>query len=163
MELLRIYLQDHLASATGAVELARRAHGSNRGSEFGPGLAAVHELLTDDRAALLDAMRRLGVDPDRLKVCAAWAAEKAGRLKLNGSVRSYSPLSRVVELEGLGLLLLGQRRLWETLDRVLAGDPRMAGFGAAARTTQVDDALARLADLHARAVAVAFPLPSPAS
>jgi hypothetical protein len=101
-------------------------------------------------------MRRLGVDPDRIKVGAAWAAEKAGRLKLNGRVRGYSPLSRVVELEGLALLLLGQRRMWETLGRVLAGD-RAPGVDAAGRAALVDEALARLAELHARAVALAFP------
>ena len=157
MELLRIYLQDHLASATGAVELAGRAYGSNRGTEFAPALAAVREQVSEDRDALLDAMRRLGVGPDRLKVGAAWAAEKAGRLKLNGRVRGYSPLSRVVELEGLGLLLTGQRQLWETLTRVLADDERMEGLDLAGRLGRVEEALARVAELHDRATALAFP------
>jgi hypothetical protein len=160
MELLRIYLQDHLASATGAVELAKRAYGSNRGSELGPGLAAVRAQLSDDHAALLDLMDRLDVGRDRMKEGAAWAAEKAGRLKLNGRVRGYSPLSRVVELEGLALLLLGQRQMWETLAQVLAGDPRTVGFDAAARAAHVDDALARVAELHRRASALAFPPPA---
>ena len=35
------------------------------------------------------------------KNAGAWALEKVGRLKLNGELTSYSPLSRVVELEGL--------------------------------------------------------------
>lgn len=162
MELLRIYLQDHLAASCGALELAKRAHGSNRGTEFGPGLAALRERLTDDRAALLDVMDRLGVGRDRVKEGAAWVAEKAGRLKLNGSVRAYSPLSRVVELEGLAMLLLGQRRMWEALGHVTAGDPRMAGFDGAARAAGAEEALARVAELHARASALAFP-PVPAA
>jgi hypothetical protein len=161
MELLRIYLQDHLASVTGAVELAKRAYGSNRAGEFGPGLAAVREQLTEDRTALLDAMRRLGVAPDRLKLGAAWTAEKAGRLKLNGSLRGYSPLSRVVELEGLALLLLGQRQLWETLEQVAGGDPRRAGFDVAARAAHIGEALEQVAELHRRATALAFPVSSP--
>jgi hypothetical protein len=156
MELLRIYLQDRFASATGAVELAKRAYGSNRGSEFGPGLAAVQQQAIDDRTALLDVMRRLGVKPDRLKVGAAWTAEKAGRLKLNGSWREYSPLSRVVELEGLALLLTAQRQVWETLAHVLADDARMEGFDAAGRSTRIDATLARVAELHHRATALAF-------
>lgn len=163
MELLRIYLQDHLASATGAVELAKRAYGANRGSDFGPGLAVVQQHATEDRAALVDAMRRLGVSADRLKLGAAWAAEKAGRLKLNGRVRGYSPLSRVVELEGLAMLLGGQRRMWETLDRVLTGDARTVGFEAAQRAARLGEALDRLAELHRRAVALAFPSPAAAS
>jgi hypothetical protein len=161
MELLRIYLQDHLAACTGAVELAQRAYGSNRGSEFGPGLAAVREQLSDDRDAMLDAMRRLGFERDRMKEGAAWAAEKAGRLKLNGRLRGYSPLSRVVELEGLALLLLGQRQMWDAVARATAGDARLAGFDAVARTARTDEALARVAELHRRATALAFPLPSP--
>lgn len=162
MELLRIYLQDHLATCTGALELAKRAQGPNRATEFGPGLAAVREQLAADRAALLDAMRRLGVDRDRVKEGAAWAAEKAARLKRNGRVRGYSPLSRVVELEGLAMLLLGQRAAWETLSHVTAGDPRMVGFDAAARVARTDEALARVSELHERAVALAFP-PAPAT
>ncbi len=162
MELLRIYLQDHLATATGAVELAKRAYGSNKGTEFGPALAAVREHLTDDRDALLDVMRRFDVSPDRLKVGAAWTAEKAGRLKLNGSWHRYSPLSRVVELEGLTLLLAGQRRLWETLAHVTASDRRMAGFDAAARMTGCDEALERASELHRRATALAFAPAPPA-
>src|SRR5215212_5256154 len=156
MELLRIYLQDHLAACAGAVELAQRAYGSNRGSEFGPGLAAVREQLSDDRAALLDVLRRLGFERDRIKEGAAWAAEKAGRLKLNGRLRGYSPLSRVVELEGLAMLLLGQRRMWETLDRVATGEARMTGFDAAARAAAADEALDRVAELHRRSTALAF-------
>jgi hypothetical protein len=161
MELLRIYLQDHLASATGAVELAKRAHGANRTSDFGPGLAEARDHVFDERAVLLEVMRRLGVERDRIKEGAAWAAEKAGRLKLNGRVRGYSPLSRVVELEGLALLLLGQRRMWEALAQATAGDPRMAGVDAAARAARTDQALERVAELHRRASALAFPLPSP--
>ena len=163
MELLRIYLQDHLASATGAVELAKRAYGANRGSEFGPGLAAVCELLVEDRDALLDVMRRLGVGPDRLKVGAAWVAEKAGRLKLNGRWREYSPLSRVVELEGLAMLLLGQRGMWESLAHALADDPRIEAFDAAGRVAGIDEALTRLAELRRRAAEAAFARSAPAT
>ena len=163
MEPLRIYLQDRLASATGVVELAKRSYGSNRGSAFGPGLAAVQQQAIDERTALLDVMRRLDVAPDRFKVGAAWAAEKAGRLKLNGRMRGYSPLSRVVELEGLTLLLTAQRQLWETLALVLTGDARAEGFDAAGHAARAGEALERLADLHRRAVEVAFAQPAPAT
>ena len=37
-----------------------------------------------------------------------WVAEKAGRLKLNGRVLSYSLLSRLVELEGLIMGITGK-------------------------------------------------------
>jgi hypothetical protein len=49
----------------------------------------------------------------------AWGAEKAGRLKLNGSLLSYSPLSRLLELEGLHLGLTGKLFLWQALEGAL--------------------------------------------
>lgn len=163
MTLLRIYLQDHLATCTGMVELAKRTHGANHGTEFDQPLAELRAELSADRARLLDAMRRLGVGPDRLKEGAAWTAEKVGRLKLNGRVRGYSPLSRVVELEGLAMLLCGKRRLWETLGS-FADDARLRGVDSAGMIVRTEAQLARVTELHARATALAFPLaPAPAA
>jgi hypothetical protein len=62
-------------------------------------------------------MCELGIRPDLAKVTGAWLAEKAGRLKLNGSLLSYSPLSRLEELELLALGVEGKLRLWLALQR----------------------------------------------
>ena len=56
--------------------------------------------IEEDVDALRDLMARLGVKPDRVKEAMGWTAEKLGRLKLNGQLLGYSPLSRLVELEG---------------------------------------------------------------
>src|SRR5436190_17534451 len=101
---LAIYLNDHLAGSVTAVELARRVAAENADSPYGETLAALRDELADDRHALQDLMKRLGVRGDPLKLIGSWAAEKAGRLKLNGELTRYSPLSRLEELE---LLLLG--------------------------------------------------------
>ena len=100
-DLLAIYLQDHLAGSTFGSELVRRARDANAGTEVGDFLAGLADDIAQDREALLALMAQLGVQEDRLKSGLAWTAEKAGRLKLNGRLTSYSPLSRVVELEGL--------------------------------------------------------------
>ena len=42
-------------------------------------------------------------------------SEKLGRLKLNGSLISYSPLSRLEELELLVLAIEGKVLLWRAL------------------------------------------------
>jgi hypothetical protein len=65
-----------------------------------------------------------------------WSLEKVGRLKLNGSLRGYSPLSRLVELEGLWTGVEGKRSLWRAL-LSLPDDPRLDK--------------AKLADLESRA------------
>jgi hypothetical protein len=60
-------------------------------------------------------MSTLGVKPDRRKDAVGWLGEKLGRLKRNGTWTSYSPLSRLVELEGLMLGVRGKQGLWEAL------------------------------------------------
>lgn len=119
--LLAIYLNDHLAGSTVGRELSRRSAGSNRGTPYEPFLSGLAREIGEDRRSLLAIMDALGVRVDRLKAAAAWGGEKLGRLKLNGQLRGYSPLSRVVELEGLVLGVYGKRGLWITL-RELARD-----------------------------------------
>ena len=122
---LSIYLNDHLAGATAGVELARRAAGSNRTTSYGPVLEKIAEEIEEDRQALEEIMDRLSVRTDRVKVGLAWSAEKAGRLKLNGELIRYSPLSRLVELEGLSLGVEGKLALWQSLRDTYADDRRL--------------------------------------
>lgn len=117
MSRLSIYLGDHYAASVGAVELARRAAGSNRGTSYGEVLSALADEIEEDRQALMLIMQRLGVRPDRTKAALAWSAEKLGRLKLNGQLAGYSPLSRLEELEILSLGIEGKLGLWRALER----------------------------------------------
>jgi hypothetical protein len=123
--LLGIYLNDHLAGATGGVELFRRAAGAHRGSPVGGTLERLAEEVAADRAALVELMSRLGVPVRHYKVYAAWAVERVGRLKLNGRVLGRSPLSSLVELEGMRLGVEGKAALWTALRALADRDPRL--------------------------------------
>ena len=125
--LLAIYLNDHLATAVGARELARRSAKSNRDTSYAPFLETLARELDEDRQALRKVMRALGVRSDPLKVGAGWSAEKVGRLKPNGRLRGYSPLSRVVELEGLSLIVRANLALWRSLERLELDKTAAAG------------------------------------
>jgi hypothetical protein len=114
--LLAIYLNDHLAGATGGVELARRSRASNRGTKLGDALVEICAEIEADRTTLERVMAQLDVKRDRAKVAGAWAAEKLGRLKLNGRLTGYSPLSRVIELEMLHIGITGKIQLWQALE-----------------------------------------------
>jgi hypothetical protein len=114
-KLLGIYLNDHLAGSVVGVELAKRAAAQNEGSELGDFLAVLAEDIEEDRNALKSIMDHVGVGENRVKVPIAWAAEKVGRLKPNGQLTGYSPLSRLVELEGLALGVTGKLALWRSL------------------------------------------------
>jgi len=115
---LATYLNDHLMGATLGVELARRASGENQGSELGDFLSGLAPEIEDDRDTLLALMSELGVKPDRLKVAAGWTSEKVGRLKPNAQLRGYSPLSPLVELEGLLIGIQGKLAMWIVLGDV---------------------------------------------
>ena len=70
-------------------------------------------------------MEDLGFGADRAKNIAFWAAEKAGRLKLNGQLTGYSPLSRLTELEGLIAGINGKLSLWRSLLEVAPSQPKL--------------------------------------
>jgi hypothetical protein len=145
---LAIYLNDHLAGATGGLELARRSASNNRANAYGPVLEELADEIAADRDALQDAMARLGVGRDRVKLLAAWGAEKAGRLKLNGSLLGYSPLSRLEELEVLLLGVEGKQGLWRVLRQTYGDDPRLAAVDLDALSARAQSQQARLERLR---------------
>jgi hypothetical protein len=124
---LRIFLQDHLAASTAGLELVRRARAANEGTAFGAPLARLADEIEADRRTLEAVLADLGFGPDRAKNLGAWAGEKAGRLKLNGQLKGYSPLSRVIELEGLIAGISAKLSLWRILAEVAAEEPRLDG------------------------------------
>jgi hypothetical protein len=124
---LATYLNDHLGGSTSGIELARRAANENKGTELGDFLSQLVVEIQDDREALKDIMAALGVGEDRLKVAAGWLLEKAGRLKPNAQLTGYSPLSPLVELEGLVLGIKGKLAMWRALLQIAGPPPLDAG------------------------------------
>jgi hypothetical protein len=139
---LATYLNDHLLGSTVGTELAQRAARENQGSELGEFLTGVAREIEDDRETLLALMSELGVKPDQLKVAAGWIAEKLGRLKPNAQLRGYSPLSPLVELEGLLIGIQGKLAMWQVLaevaEQVGVDRARMEELSARAEGQQAD-------------------------
>ncbi len=149
---LPIYLNDHLAGATAGVELARRLHAGNAENEaLGPTLLCVCEEIETDRRTLEEVLDRLGVSRSPIKPRAAWLAERLGRLKPNGHLRGYSPLSRVLELEGLAMGISGKAELWRTLAGL--GLDQRAGVAFGALVAQAEEQHLTVVQLHRIAVA----------
>src|SRR4051795_948559 len=124
-ELLAIYCNDHLASAAGGIELVTRMIGAHRGSSYEQGLRQLLDELRQEKSDLTATTRALGLPVRQYKQMAAWAAEKASRLKLNGHLLSRSPLSDLVEFEFLASAVRGKRSGFETLRIVAEVDPRI--------------------------------------
>jgi hypothetical protein len=149
--LLGIYLNDHLAGATGGTELARRAAAAHRWEEAGEALRHFAADVAADRAALLEIMTALGIPVRAYKVCAGWIGEKAGRLKLNGRLLARSPLSNLEELEMMCLGVAGKAAGWRTLRLLADADPRLDRGRLDELIARADGQLELLEDLRVRA------------
>ena len=125
---LEIYLADHLAAAAAGLALVRRAARSNTGTRMGDTLRRLTVEIDEDRQTLRRLVTDLGFTGSKPKEVVAWAVEKVGRLKRNGQLRGYSPLSRVLELEALSVGIAGKLALWETLERVPDPGRRLRAF-----------------------------------
>jgi hypothetical protein len=147
--LTAVYLQDHYAGATAGLELAGRARASQPDGELGRFLARLEREIAEDRDSLRAIMRHLDVEPDRAKVAAGWVGEKLGRLKLNGRIIGYSPLSRLIELEGLHVGISGKLSAWQSL-RSAIGE-RLASFQLDELIERAESQLAELAEHRAAA------------
>ena len=154
--LLAIYLNDHFAAATLGVELARRLRSSNRGdAEMGEPLAKICAEVEADRDTLSRLMDRLDVDRNPVKPALARVAERLGRLKLNGQLRGYSPLSRVIELEGLATGIGAKLQLWNALEQSFG--ETLDGFDFHALAERADRQGQQVEDLHLAAAQRALP------
>jgi hypothetical protein len=124
--LLALYLRDHHALLVAMGELAGRMSNGGRADELHAFAAELGRAAADDRSAVEELLGRLDSSPSRVRHAAAWSAEKAGRLKLNGRVLRPSPLASVTELEGCRFLLESDRALWSGLAHLAAGPPDAA-------------------------------------
>jgi hypothetical protein len=157
MKYLPIYLNDHYAGSTAGVELAKRAAKSARGdAEFGPALTTLASEIDEDRDALKRIMDRLDVSEDRIKATLFSLGEKVGRLKPNGHILQPSPLSRVVELEGLITGVGGKLSLWRTLLELAERDSRLDAGELEVLAGRAEDQLLRLHALRGAAGLIAF-------
>lgn len=146
--LLATYLNDHLAGATAGLELARRSASNNRGSPLGRFLTDLSREIEEDRNALLALMSDLQIGPDRMKVLGGWCVEKLGRLKPNGRLLGYSPLSRLIEVEGLMLGVSGKLSLWETLRTIEVGERALADADLTSLVRRAERQLTALREHH---------------
>ena len=124
-DLLGIYCNDHLAAATGGIELVSRMIGSNRGTRFEQPLEQLLDELRDEKSSLLRTAGALGVPVRQYKQLGVWLAEKVTRAKLNGRLLSRSPLSDLVEFEFLASGVRAKRSGFETLRIVAEVDDRL--------------------------------------
>jgi hypothetical protein len=153
LKLLGIYLNDHLAGSVVGVRLARRIAKQNEGSHYGSEAARLAEEIEQDMDTLERLMDRLEVRKKKFRQVAAAATEMAGRLKPNGKMVGYSPLSRVIELEGLTIGIAGKLELWQSLK---ATGEKVDGVDVDRLIERAEDQQGRVRELRLQAAREAF-------
>ena len=155
-EYLETYLQDHRAGAEMGSDLARRLAGENQGTPYEDFLAGLAQEIEQDVAVLEDIMERFDVGRAVLKTAGAKVGEKLARLKPNDRLTSYSPLSRVLELEGLRSGVQGKLALWDSLAQVAPHESRLEEDEIAGLQAKAQAQLEGLRAHHAMAARAAF-------
>jgi hypothetical protein len=145
--MLGIYLDDHLVLLAAGGALARRML-RRADPELGELLREVRTGLGEDREEVHALMAERGLRRSRLKPALGGLAERAGRLKMNGTVVRRSPLTPLVELEGLAMVLEGARARWAALDAagvVPGSDPGRRAARASGLAGRAEEIRLRLA------------------
>jgi hypothetical protein len=112
---LAIYMNDQLALGVLWREIARRSARSNEGSDAGAAIGRVADAIAEDVETFEQIMQRIGTPKTPAKPMLAIVGERFGRMKLNGHLRGYSPLSRFEELDFLIMGIDGKVVLWTNL------------------------------------------------
>ncbi len=153
---LETYLQDHRAGAEAGSDLAQRLLEENRGTQYEDFLENVADQIAEDLVVLEQIMDRFEVDRSLLKNAAAKAGEKLGRLKPNDRLTGYSPLSRVLEFEGLRAGVQGKLSMWDALLELEPFDDRLDADELAMLLARAESQLNGLRVHHRLAAREAF-------
>jgi hypothetical protein len=156
LHLLHIYLRDHEAAAVGGLQLFRRCTSANRGSAYGADLQRLTDEIREDRDALRRICRLFGVKYSIVGRALAYSGATLGRVKTNGRIFRYSPLSRVLELEALSSGVMSKLRLWESLVGLSAAESRLAEGELSRLASAANAQLETLRRLHDMAAREAF-------
>jgi hypothetical protein len=154
--LLHIYLRDHDAAAVGGLQLSQQCTDANRGTRYFTELQRLTADIRSDRDALRAICGDFGVHFSRVGRAIAFSGAKLGRLKTNGRVFKYSPLSRVIELEAFSSGVMSKLRLWESLLLLAKTEQRLDETEMSNRIMNANEQLIVIGRLHDMAADEAF-------
>ncbi len=156
IRLLEIYLDDHWAGAGAGERLAHRLARNNSRTEWAEPLSRLADQVAEDERTLGDIREVFDFDGGKVKRNAAIAAERIGRLKTNGRLLTYSPLSRLLECEALEAGISSKRRLWGALEVAKGDIPELTPFDFPRLMARAEEQLELLRSFHGYAAQMAL-------
>ena len=142
-EHIATYLNDHLAGATGAVELLEHLKKEHADTEVGRLASGLLADVEADRQTLKSLMEGLQVAQSRTRKAAGWLGEKAAELKLRLDDLAGGSLRLFESLEALSLGIEGKRSLWRALAAAAEEAPHL-------RAADYEDLIRRAEDQRSR-------------
>ena len=154
MKELESYLNDHLAGSVGALELLEHWARLHDGKPLGTFFSDIGTDIRADQGTLRDLMHRLAIDESNVRKAGAWAAEKAGRVRL--TIAGYEPgsLGLVTTLEGLIMGVTGKKLLWRAL--AARNLPQLSGYDFKELERRAEQQIERIEVERIRAAQQAF-------
>jgi hypothetical protein len=123
--ILSVYLNDHRAGSTAALEILDRLESLNSGEGW---LRRVRDEIIADREELEHLMRSAGVGLSHARAAFAWLTERMAELKTRLEDRAGGALQRLELLEALALGIHGKENLWTALQAASAHQPVLRGI-----------------------------------
>jgi hypothetical protein len=153
---LSVYLNDHFAGGSAALELLRHLERTHTGTAVAQAASALHADGSDDHGQLEQIMRSAGVTPGVVRRAAALLGEKVAELKSRVDDPAGGALRLLETLEALSLGIEGKHALWTGLASVAADVPALRGVDFSRLTERAQDQRARVERLRLDAVRAAL-------
>lgn len=150
------YLKDHLAGSEAGLRRFKATAKNNEGTPLGRFLEKCVRELEDEREILRTALKAAGGSTPFIKQPLAAIGERLARLKPNGKLISYSPLSRLEDLEGLRLGVEGKMCLWRSLYELSRRTPQLNVADFEALFFKAEQQAEQLERFRVQAALVAF-------
>ncbi len=127
-ENLAVYLTDHLAGATAAVELLEWLESNHQGTDVGQFARDIRTEVEADRDELRTLMKQLNISESTTRKASAWLGEKATELKLWIDDGGGDELRLFESFEVLSLGIEGKRLLWLSLATAAEKNQKLQGL-----------------------------------
>jgi len=126
MDPLVVYLHDHLAGSSFAVEVLEKLASEFNGTSSGEVARELLDQVQTDRTTLEQLIAKVGRGNKDIYDALGWIAERISRIKLKHN--DPTGFGAFEAFETLSLGILGKRGLWEALQVRQATDLRVAGL-----------------------------------
>ena len=124
---LAIYLNDHLAGSTGALELLIDLAEAHSGTPIADGITQLHAEIHVERQELEHLIEQLHVTESVPRKVGAWLGEKVAQLKLQLDDKATGSMHLFEGLEAVTIGIQGKRALWRVLGVVSENAPELQG------------------------------------